>query len=118
MKSCCLCILALKMELKEPFRAGLYKRVVITSVKEETEGVKTFSFEPLDGITMPYKAGQFLTFVFDRHGYEERRSFSLCGSPVSDEPLAITLKRVDNGAWSRYFVDKATVGDILYTTGV
>ena len=105
------------MEVKEPFRVALYKRLIVSSVREETVGVKTFTFEPLDG-PMPYKAGQFLTFVFERQGMEERRSFSLSGSETLNEPLAITLKRVDNGAWSRYMVDKVKTGDILYTTGV
>lgn len=64
---------------------------------------------------MDYVAGQFLTLVFAHHGREERRSYSF--SSAGAEPPAITIKRVDNGAYSRLLTDRAQVGDILYTTG-
>jgi ring-1,2-phenylacetyl-CoA epoxidase subunit PaaE len=85
----------------------------ITAIKEEAPGVKTFVFDR----HIPYKAGQFLTLVFNHHGKEERRSFSISGNPASKEPLQITIKRVTNGIYSRYMADKAKVGDIFLTTG-
>ena len=91
--------------------------IIITSIREETPGVKTFTISSEDGNAMPYLAGQFLTFVFTHHGREERRSFSISSSPALNEPLSFTVKRVDNGAYSRLLIDRAKAGDKLYTTG-
>jgi ring-1,2-phenylacetyl-CoA epoxidase subunit PaaE len=87
----------------------------IRSIKDETPGVKTFVFDA--EMPVEYKAGQFLTLVFNHHGKEERRSFSLSGSPALKESLQITVKRVVNGAYSRYLTDKAKVGDTFISTG-
>lgn len=95
----------------------LSREVIITSIREETPGVKTFSIRPTDNKPLPYIAGQFITFAFTHHGKEERRSFSISSSPVFDEPLSFTVKRVDNGAYSRLLIDRAKEGDVLYTTG-
>lgn len=89
--------------------------VVITSIREETPGVKTFTIDSEDGKPIPHTPGQFVTFVFTHHGREERRSFSISSGP--GEPLSFTVKRVDNGAWSRMLVDRGKPGDKLYTTG-
>ena len=91
--------------------------VTISSIRQETPGVKTFILASSDGRTLSYAAGQFLTFVFTHHDREERRSFSTSSSPVLDEPLSVTIKRVDNGAYSRLLCDRAVPGDALYTTG-
>ena len=94
-----------------------YKTTIITSVREETPGVKTFTIIYEDGNDIPYTAGQFITFVFTHHGKEERRSFSISSCAVLNEPLSFTVKRIDNGAYSRLLTDRAAVGDKLYSTG-
>ncbi|MCW3121494.1 MAG: ferredoxin--NADP reductase [Flavipsychrobacter sp.] len=80
-------------------------------------GVKTFTLTYDDGGVIPYIAGQFITFVFTHHGREERRSFSISSCAALSEPLSFTVKRIDNGAYSRLLTDKAAVGDTLFTTG-
>jgi ferredoxin-NADP reductase len=94
-----------------------YQTVLITSIREETPGVKTFTLSNEDGSAIPYVAGQFITLVFTHHGKEERRSYSISTSPAVNEPLSFTVKRVDNGAYSRLLTDRAAVGDKLQTTG-
>lgn len=94
---------------------GQFQKVVITDIKEEAPGVKAFVLQPERELT--YKAGQFLTFVFeDEHG-EERRSYSLSSSPAVSEPLTITVKRVENGKYSRPIIDHMQVGAALLSTG-
>ena len=95
----------------------LYRAVTITAIKDEAVGVKTFILEANDGKPIPYTAGQFLTFVFSHHHKEERRSFSISSNPELNEPLSITVKRIDNGVFTRYLIDRAKPGDVLYTTG-
>lgn len=58
-----------------------------------------------------YAAGQFLTLVFHIRGRELRRSYSLCSSPDAGEPLAIAIKRVENGEISRLLHHQTRVGD-------
>jgi ferredoxin-NADP reductase len=92
-----------------------YKRLRISDVIRQTHDVKTFVLHSDDPI--PYKAGQYLTFAFNVNGQEVRRSYSLASSPVLDEPLSITVKRVQNGVVSRPLFDHTQVGDVLSTTG-
>jgi ferredoxin-NADP reductase len=61
---------------------------------------------------VPYKAGQFITLIFNHHNQEVRRSYSLSSSP-DDDKLAITVKRVTNGEISRFMLTKVNVGDVL-----
>ena len=100
-----------------PADTPLFKTAIITSAKEETTGVKTFTLSYADGSAIPFTSGQFITFAFTHHGREERRSFSISASPVLHEPLSFTVKRIDNGAYSRMLTDRAKVGDHLLTTG-
>lgn len=94
-----------------------YRQIIITSAREEIPGVKTFTATYDDGSPIPYAAGQFITFVFTHHGKEERRSFSISSSPEENRPLAFTVKRLANGAYSRFLIDIAKPGDKLFTTG-
>src|ERR1700743_1432797 len=95
----------------------IYKAAIINAIREEAPGIKTFTISYEDGDAIPYIAGQFITIVFNHHGKEERRSFSISASPLCKEQLSFTVKRVDNGAFSRLLVDRAYVGDRLFTTG-
>ena len=95
-----------------------YRQVTITGITEQVPGVKTFELAYANGGAIPNRSGQFITLVFTHHGREERRSFSISSSAQAGESLAITVKRIDNGAYSRFLVDRAKVGDVLQTTGV
>src|SRR5262245_25694355 len=96
--------------------SGLMRQVRITSITPETDDARTFSLEPLDG-SLPYRAGQFLTFVFQLQNRQERRSYSLSSSPEWNEKAAVTVKRLANGAFSRPMLEKAEAGDILTIAG-
>lgn len=85
----------------------------VTAIADETPDAKTFFLHPTDGRPVPYQAGQFLTFLFDFGGHETRRSYSMSSAPGLDDPLAVTVKRVENGEISRYLLDRVRVGDVL-----
>jgi len=93
----------------------LYKILLISSIKEEIKDFKTFVFENGHGIR--YRSGQYLTLVTTVNGEEIRRSYSITSTPFLNEPLAIGVKRVENGFFSRWLVDKLRPGDNLKTTG-
>ncbi|MEO5683169.1 MAG: ferredoxin--NADP reductase [Chitinophagaceae bacterium] len=96
---------------------GLYASLRITAIRSETADCKTFFVSPADNNQLQYTAGQFLTFVFAKPAGEERRSYSISSAPALQEPLAITIKRLENGEYSRKLLDHAKVGDTLITTG-
>lgn len=93
-----------------------YQKLVVTWINTEVPGVVTIFVTWQDGSEVTFDAGQFLTLVFSVYGREERRSFSISSTP--GQRLAFTVKRIDNGAYSRWLTDKLQVGDVLDTTGV
>jgi ring-1,2-phenylacetyl-CoA epoxidase subunit PaaE len=98
--------------------SSIIKRVRISKIIEETTNAKTFILEPLDDWKPVYKTGQFITLVFyTKHG-EKRRSFSISSSHELNEPLSITIKKLDNGEFSRPLVQQAKTGDIFHTSGI
>jgi ring-1,2-phenylacetyl-CoA epoxidase subunit PaaE len=89
--------------------------LIIENIREEARNFKTFTFR--DGHSIKYESGQFITLV-DNSGKDEiRRSYSIISSPAWNEPLAIAVKRIDNGFFSRKLVDNAKAGDQVFTTG-
>ncbi len=86
-------------------------RFRVREIVQEAPGVATFFLEPVDGSVINYEAGQFLTFIIQDHGHEVRRSYSLSSAPLVDGFLSVTVKRVENGAASRYWIDFVRVGD-------
>jgi ring-1,2-phenylacetyl-CoA epoxidase subunit PaaE len=95
----------------------IYKKYLVTRIVSETADAKTFYLSPADGIAVDYKAGQFITFVFNTINGEKRRSYSISSSPDEND-FAITVKRMENGEFSREMVDKLKAGDILYSSGI
>lgn len=97
---------------------GIIKRVKIIAVRNNTEDARTITLQPLDGWKPKYQSGQFITLVFYKHNKEKRRSYSISSSPKIGEPLTITVKKIDNGEFSRWLVYKAKKGDVLNTSGI
>ncbi len=83
----------------------------IVAIQSETPDSKTFILHSDEQVI--YRAGQFLTFLFERNGSELRRSYSLSSSPDADTFLSVTLKRTINGEISAWWIDKAKVGDYV-----
>lgn len=94
-----------------------YRKLLIKEIRQETADTKTFVLQAIDGAGISYRAGQFLTFVFDKGEQEKRRSYSFSSAPGIDPLPAITVKRVANGEFSRQFTDRFKVGDVLLSSG-
>lgn len=94
---------------------NLYKTLKISGIRENIKGFKTISFE--NNPDIHYAAGQYLTFVYQDHNTEKRRSYSIVSSPFLNEPLSIGVKRIENGLFSRILIDNAKTGDELKTIG-
>ncbi|WP_183578806.1 2Fe-2S iron-sulfur cluster-binding protein [Mucilaginibacter sp. X5P1] len=87
-------------------------RLKVEAIKWELPDTATFLLSEADGKKISYKAGQFITLIFDHHNEEIRRSYSLSSSPDEDL-LAITVKRIANGEISRFLLIKIKPGDII-----
>src|SRR5690606_7472720 len=87
-----------------------YIQLTIKEIVKETHDAVSLIFEkPHEDFS--YKPGQFLTLIFDIEGKEERRSYSLCSSPFTDDYLAVTIKRIADGKISNFINDHLKPGD-------
>ena len=91
--------------------------LTISHIREESPDFKTFYFAADPARPIAYQSGQYLTLVLEQRQQEFRRSYSIISAPVLHEPLAIGVKRIDNGLFSRYLIDQVRPGDQLLTTG-
>jgi ferredoxin-NADP reductase len=89
----------------------------IVKIRLETGDTKSFILEELSPSKLAYQSGQSLTLVFPGKINEERRSYSISSAAELGEPLTITVKRIDNGAYSRHLFDECKEGSLLYTIG-
>lgn len=89
----------------------LYIHLRITAIIQETPDTLTYRLEEVQGKPVPYKAGQFLTFLVELNGEEYRRSYSLCTTPGIDPFMAVTIKKITNGEISRHIHRTWQVGD-------
>ena len=85
----------------------------IIAIIPETPDASSFVLECPGQQKATYKAGQFLTFIFNFNGREIRRSYSLSSAPGIDQHLSITVKRVINGEVSRWLLEQARPGHTL-----
>ena len=86
----------------------------VLDIKYETDNAATFYLADVTGKAIRYEAGQFLTFLFGQASHDLRRSYSFSSTPDVDKIPTVTLKRIDNGAVSRFFFDHLRKGDELH----
>ena len=95
-----------------------YISLIVTTVTHETHDVKTFGLTRADGSPLDYKPGQFVTLSFKNGNKEDRRSYSFSSCPALNEQASITVKRVDNGTFSRFMHDNVQPGYLLLSSGI
>lgn len=85
----------------------------ILDIQQETPDCKTYFLErPID---FNYTAGQYITLQIG-YKWDVTRSYSLSSIP-SEQHLGITIKRVENGLYSRWALDHLKIGDTLKVIG-
>ncbi|MDH5400249.1 MAG: FAD-binding oxidoreductase, partial [Cyclobacteriaceae bacterium] len=89
-----------------------YFNLRVKEVVQETQDAITIRFEKPDK-EITYRPGQFLTLILNIEGKEVRRSYSFSSSPIVDDHMAITVKRVKNGLVSNYLADNMCAGEEL-----
>lgn len=84
--------------------------LTIIDINIETPDTKTFYLS--SPVPLTYEAGQYISFLADPLDYTSARSYSFSSSPYESH-ISITVKRQDNGLFSRWLIDKAMVGNKL-----
>ncbi len=98
---------------KKDERTQHYYNLKVKEVVRETQDAITIVFSHPPSGKIYYKSGQFLTLILNLNGKEVRRAYSLCSSPFTDEDLAVTVKRVENGLVSNWLNDHIKAGDVI-----
>jgi 3-ketosteroid 9alpha-monooxygenase subunit B len=94
---------------------GPYHALRVAEVVVETADARSFVLdvpEPLRE-TFAYRAGQFLTFRVAVGDRRLVRCYSLASAPEVDGAWKVTVKRVEGGRVSSFFVDAVREGDVL-----
>ncbi|QIE44594.1 ferredoxin--NADP reductase [Pseudohalocynthiibacter aestuariivivens] len=93
-----------------------FYKLVVADTREEIGGMaKSVMFEvPESLITIfNWQPGQHLTLRFTIDGEDLRRSYSISSSPVTGDPLRITVKRVKGGVVSNHINETVKAGDVI-----
>ncbi|TYB45290.1 ferredoxin--NADP reductase [Actinomadura chibensis] len=87
----------------------------VVDVVHETADARSLVLEPAEGDRdrFSYRPGQFLTVRVPAGDGWAARCYSLCSSPLTDDRLKVTVKRVDGGLGSNWICDNVTAGDVL-----
>jgi 3-ketosteroid 9alpha-monooxygenase subunit B len=93
---------------------SLQLQVRVVEVIRETADAHSLVLEPVDGLALSYRPGQFLTLHIpsERDG-GAARCYSLCSSPDLDEKLKVTVKRTTDGYASNWICDNVVAGTVL-----
>ena len=91
-----------------------WQTATVTSVMRETDAVRTIELEVPDW--PGHRAGQHLDVrLTAKDGYTAERSYSI--ATADDEPVAITVERLDDGEVSPYLTEELRAGDQLELRG-
>ena len=91
-----------------------FHNLSIKKVTNETPDAITLTFNVPAELkeNFKYTQGQHLTLKFNLNGKEERRSYSMCSSPL-DSDLSVTIKKVQGGKVSTHVHQSIKVGDVI-----
>jgi ferredoxin-NADP reductase len=92
-------------------------RLLLSQTEQQTHDTKTLRFEILDERRFCAKPGQFLTFQWTIDGQRVRRSYTVSSSPVHENYVEITPKRMENGCVSVFLNERAKPGLAVEASG-
>lgn len=92
--------------------ADTWQNITVSEIKQESRFVKSFYLEMALPKLPPFKGGQFLTLKANIDGKEETRCYTV-SSPPGEPYYRISVKREEQGMFSRFLHDHIKVGDTL-----
>lgn len=93
--------------------AAQYYALVVNKVIKETDDAISLRFDVPESLRerFEYQPGQFLTLRVPYDGGQQIRCYSMSSSPVLDDFLQVSVKRVHDGRVSNYLCDNIKPGD-------
>ncbi len=91
-----------------------FEKAAVKEIRQETHDCVSVSFDIPAGLQagFQYTQGQYLTLRTHINGQEQRRSYSLCSSPLEKE-WRIAVKKIPGGIFSSYVHEQLKPGDQL-----
>lgn len=91
----------------------------VCRIFQEAPGIKTYHLASTHEVALPftYYPGQFITLTALINGKTIRRSYTMASTPTQLHYCAITVKREEQGLFSRYLHDEIKEGDLLEVMG-
>jgi len=90
---------------------------VCRAVRSVAPGVKTVVLAPNQASMIKFEAGQYVTIEFDVNGRSVDRCYTIASPPTRPESIAITVKRTEGGAVSRWLHDGGIVPGSVVRVG-
>ena len=102
----------MKFNIDLPFKKKK-KNLTLTlnEVKRETEKAVTLIFD--DDEACKYLPGQYLTLIMKIDGKEERRSYSICSTPKTENGISVTVKEITGGKVSGFINRNVAKGQTI-----
>lgn len=98
---------------QRPAFAGGDDRLVLTEVRLEAEGVKTFRFRAASGARFVFEAGQHIVIEVPLPAGPEWRSFTIASPPTRAHHVELTVKAAEAGNATRFMHDRLKPGATL-----
>jgi ferredoxin-NADP reductase len=92
-------------------------RLLLSQTEQQTHDTKTLRFHVLDERLLCAKPGQFLTFQWTIDGRRVTRSYTISSSPVHENYVEITPKRMEDGCVSVFLNERAKPGLAVEASG-
>jgi ferredoxin-NADP reductase len=92
-------------------------RLLLSQIEQQTHDTKTLRFQILDERRCCARPGQFLTFHWTIDDQQVRRSYTVSSSPVHENYVEITSKRMENGCVSVFLNERAKPGLAVEASG-
>ncbi|HEV2832482.1 MAG TPA: FAD-binding oxidoreductase [Hanamia sp.] len=89
-----------------------FHKLAVKNIKHETSDCVSIAFEIPTEIKEEFRFTQGQNITIKTEFDEARRSYSICTSPLDNE-LRVAVKKVTNGIFSTYAIEKLKEGDVL-----
>lgn len=66
-------------------------RLIITNIRAAGNDAILLTLRQENGRPIYYQPGQFLTFLLEYNGNEERRSYTICSTPGVDDDINVLI---------------------------
>jgi ferredoxin-NADP reductase len=91
--------------------------LLLSQIEQQTHDTKTLRFQVQDKRLLCVKPGQFLTFQWTIDGLRVTRSYTISSSPVHENYVEITPKRMEDGCVSVFLNERAMPGLTVEANG-